>query len=80
VLVYSEACGSAHRTQRIAVRLLLEGLHEGLGNSIPTTDSDHSVIPTDTIEVGKILPQQFAITEVCWKEWKDNFVGAFIIV
>jgi hypothetical protein len=28
----------------------------------------------------KMLPQQFAITEVCWKEWKNRFVGAFTIV
>jgi hypothetical protein len=27
-----------------------------------------------------MLSQQFAITEVCWKEWKNHFVGAFIIV
>jgi hypothetical protein len=27
-----------------------------------------------------MLPQQFAITEVCWKEWKNHFIGAFIIV
>jgi hypothetical protein len=28
-----------------------------------------------------MLPQQFAITEECWKEWKNHyFVGAFIIV
>jgi hypothetical protein len=27
----------------------------------------------------KIVPQ-FAITEVCWKKWKNHFVGAFIIV
>jgi hypothetical protein len=27
-----------------------------------------------------MLPQQFAITEECWKEWKNYFVGAFIIV
>jgi hypothetical protein len=23
--------------------------------------------------------QQFARTEVCWKEWKNYFAGAFII-
>jgi hypothetical protein len=28
-----------------------------------------------------MLPQQFAITEEYWKEWKNHyFVGAFIIV
>jgi hypothetical protein len=27
-----------------------------------------------------MLPQQFATTEECWKEWKNHFVGAFIIV
>jgi hypothetical protein len=26
-----------------------------------------------------MLPQ-FAKTEVCWKGWKNNFAGAFIIV
>jgi hypothetical protein len=26
-----------------------------------------------------MLPQQFAITEECWKDWKNHF-SAFIIV
>jgi hypothetical protein len=33
--VYGEACRSAPRAQRISVRLLLVGVHEGLGISIP---------------------------------------------
>jgi hypothetical protein len=31
VLVYGESCGSAPRAQRISVRLLFVGVHEGLG-------------------------------------------------
>jgi hypothetical protein len=27
-----------------------------------------------------MLPQQFAITEVCWKGWKNDLVGPFIII
>jgi hypothetical protein len=35
VLAYGEACRSVPRAQRISVRLLLVGVHEGLGYSIP---------------------------------------------
>jgi hypothetical protein len=28
----------------------------------------------------KMLLQQFTITEECWKEWKNHFDGALIIV
>jgi hypothetical protein len=35
-------------------------------------------IPNDTIEVlkngWKMLPQQFVITEECWKEWKNHCI------
>jgi hypothetical protein len=62
VLVYGETCGSAPRLRRISVLLL----HEGLD----------IFDPNDTIEVlkepWKMLPQQFAITEVYWKQWKNN--------
>jgi hypothetical protein len=39
-------------------------------------------IPIDTFEENgwNMLLQQFAITKECWKEWKNHFVGAFIIV
>jgi hypothetical protein len=47
------------------VRLLLVGVHEGLG-----------IFENEW----KMLPQQFAITEVCLKEWTNHFLGAFIIV
>jgi hypothetical protein len=59
-VVYGEVCGSALRTQKISVRLLLVGVHEGLGIFDPKS-------------------QQFAITEVCWKEWKNHFSGIFIM-
>jgi hypothetical protein len=74
--VYGETCGTASRVQIISVRLLLVGVHKGLG-----------IISIDSIDVLRERVENAATTIHSNRgmlerveESLNHFVGAFIIV